>query len=47
MRIRHEAVELGPFLFRPADADVHVFAVTPAQVLAFRKGAFSQTSHRF
>ena len=28
-------------------ADVHVFAVTPAQVLAFRKGAFSQTSHRF
>jgi nitroimidazol reductase NimA-like FMN-containing flavoprotein (pyridoxamine 5'-phosphate oxidase superfamily) len=29
------------------DFAVHVFAVAPVKVLAFRQGSFSQTSHRF
>jgi general stress protein 26 len=41
--------EVGDGCFRhPGDEDaVLVFSVTPAKVLAFAKGAFSHTSHRF
>jgi general stress protein 26 len=36
------------FFYHPEGTDpVLVFAVTPAKVLAFAKGAFSHTSHRF
>jgi general stress protein 26 len=36
------------FFYHPGSTDpVLVFAVTPAKVLAFAKGAFSHTSHRF
>ena len=37
----------GAFRHPDADEPVLVFAVTPAKVLAFGKGAFSHTRHRF
>ena len=44
----------GEWQYQVADAgfahgagDVHVYAVRPAKVLAFGKGTFSHTSHRF
>ncbi len=37
----------GCFHHPDVDETVLVFSVTPAKVLAFAKGAFSHTSHRF
>jgi nitroimidazol reductase NimA-like FMN-containing flavoprotein (pyridoxamine 5'-phosphate oxidase superfamily) len=37
----------GCFHHPNADAAVRVFSVTPTQVLAFAKGTFTHTSHRF
>ena len=37
----------GFFLHQGSDERVLVFSVTPAKVLAFAKGDFSHTSHRF
>jgi hypothetical protein len=37
----------GCFRHPGDEGAVLVFSVTPAKVLAFAKGAFSQTSHRF
>ncbi len=41
------AVRDGGFAHQGSDALVLVFAVTPVTVLAFAKGTFSQTRHRF
>lgn len=40
-------VRAGSFFHPNDDETVLVFAVAPAKVLAFRKGAFSHTRHRF
>jgi nitroimidazol reductase NimA-like FMN-containing flavoprotein (pyridoxamine 5'-phosphate oxidase superfamily) len=37
----------GNFYHPDGDDPVHVFSVTPAKVLAFAKGNFSHTRHRF
>jgi len=37
----------GAFRHDDSEEPVLVFAVTPAKVLAFTKGDFSHTSHRF
>jgi len=37
----------GSFRHPGADEEIPVFSVTPAKVLAFGKGAFTHTSHRF
>jgi hypothetical protein len=37
----------GAFRHADVDAPVLVFAVAPAKILAFAKGSFSHTRHRF
>jgi len=37
----------GGFVHPDGFAGVQVFAVSPAKVLAFNKGSFSHTRHRF
>jgi general stress protein 26 len=43
----HYQVRDGAFRHPDADAPVLVFAVAPAKILAFAKGSFSHTRHRF